>query len=56
MSDLTGDFNGLLKQHEAAPTGGAFSLDKIDDFLKEAYRIVSAFTPSGVGGPVEADA
>jgi hypothetical protein len=42
MADLTTAFNALLKDHEAAPTR-RFSVDTADEFLKEAYRIVSRF-------------
>ncbi|KAI0134952.1 hypothetical protein F4814DRAFT_5352 [Daldinia grandis] len=41
MTDLTPVFNGLLKQHEASTTKQSFSLDSLDDFLKEASRINS---------------
>ncbi|KAI1099346.1 hypothetical protein F4804DRAFT_322084 [Jackrogersella minutella] len=41
MTDLTPVFNGFLKQHEASVTRRSFSLDSLDDFLKEAYRINS---------------
>ncbi|KAI0021604.1 snare-complex protein syntaxin-18 N-terminus-domain-containing protein [Xylariomycetidae sp. FL0641] len=44
MTDITPLFNGFLKQHEAAPTKRAFSLESLDDFLKEAYRINSHIT------------
>jgi syntaxin 18 len=40
MSDLTPAFDGLLKQHEAPPTRGSFDIAQIDEFLKEAYKIV----------------
>jgi len=40
MLDLTPEFNALLKGHEARPTSGSYSPDQIDEFLKEAYRIV----------------
>ncbi|KAK3943258.1 hypothetical protein QBC46DRAFT_44008 [Diplogelasinospora grovesii] len=39
MADLTSAFNALLKAHEAPPTRKRFSVDEIDEFLKEAYRI-----------------
>lgn len=51
MTDLTTIFNGLLKQHEASPTRRTFSVDEIDDFLKEAYRIVSSASPLLLRGP-----
>ncbi|OTB01116.1 hypothetical protein M426DRAFT_323765 [Hypoxylon sp. CI-4A] len=41
MTDLSPIFNGFLKQHEASTTKRSFSLDALDDFLKEAYRINS---------------
>ncbi|KAI0546591.1 hypothetical protein F4679DRAFT_575398 [Xylaria curta] len=41
MTDITPAFNGLLKQHEAHSCGGSFSVDNLEDFLKEAYRINS---------------
>lgn len=40
MSDLTPAFNLLLKKHEAPAAKSTFSLDQVDEFLKEAYRIV----------------
>ncbi|RDW69600.1 T-snare protein-3 [Coleophoma cylindrospora] len=40
MTDLTPVFNELLKKHDARPTANpALSLENIDQFLKEAYRI-----------------
>ncbi|KAI1267033.1 hypothetical protein F5Y18DRAFT_425592 [Xylariaceae sp. FL1019] len=44
MTDITPAFNGLLKQHGAPSTSGRFSLDNIEEFLKEAYRINSHIT------------
>ncbi|KAI0150732.1 hypothetical protein GGR57DRAFT_471395 [Xylariaceae sp. FL1272] len=44
MTDITPAFNGLLKKHEAPSTRGRLSLDNIEDFLKEAYRINSHIT------------
>ncbi|KAI8631943.1 hypothetical protein F5Y19DRAFT_380952 [Xylariaceae sp. FL1651] len=44
MTDITPAFNGFLKQHEAPSTKGSFSLDNLEDFLKEAYRINSHIT------------
>lgn len=42
MTDLTPIFNGVLKSHEAASVRRkSFSVDNLDDFLKEAYKIVS---------------
>ena len=43
MTDLGPAFNGFLKKHEAPPLKpkGSFDLGKVDEFLKEAYRIVS---------------
>ncbi|KAI0416555.1 hypothetical protein F5X98DRAFT_375669 [Xylaria grammica] len=44
MTDITPAFNGYLKQHEAPSTKGAFTIDNLEDFLKEAYRINSHIT------------
>ncbi|KAI1205822.1 uncharacterized protein F4807DRAFT_253680 [Annulohypoxylon truncatum] len=44
MTDLTPVFNGFLRQHEASVATRSFSLDNLDDFLKEAYRINSHIT------------
>jgi hypothetical protein len=42
MTDLTPILNELLKSHDARPTANAsLTLQNIDEFLKEAYRIVS---------------
>ncbi|KAI1124668.1 hypothetical protein F5Y10DRAFT_280056 [Nemania abortiva] len=41
MTDITPAFNGFLKQHDAPSTKGRFSVDSLEDFLKEAYRINS---------------
>jgi hypothetical protein len=42
MTDITPEFNGLLKQREAPAAGRrSFSLDNLDEFLREAYKIVS---------------
>ncbi|KAK7751367.1 hypothetical protein SLS62_006623 [Diatrype stigma] len=42
MTDITPIFNGFLKGHEAPPARRkSFSLDNLDDFLKEAYKIRS---------------
>ncbi|KAI1748460.1 hypothetical protein F4782DRAFT_517210 [Xylaria castorea] len=41
MTDITPAFNGFLKQHEAPSCGWSFSVDNLEDFLKEAYRINS---------------
>lgn len=38
--DLTPTFNDLLQKRDAPPTRGKFSFDELEDFLKEAYRIV----------------
>lgn len=46
-ADLTPLFNELLQQQNAAPTARAVSLDAIEGFLKEAYRIVSLLKTSG---------
>ncbi len=40
MLNLTPTFNELLKKNEGAPTRKGYSLEEIDEFLKEAYRIV----------------
>ncbi|EOO03772.1 putative t-snare protein [Phaeoacremonium minimum UCRPA7] len=39
MSDLTEEFDLLLKQREAPPTRKSFSVDQIEEFLKKAYTI-----------------
>ncbi|XXG95098.1 hypothetical protein Hte_001358 [Hypoxylon texense] len=44
MTDITPLFNGFLKEHEASTAKYSFSLDSLDDFLKEAYRINSHIT------------
>ncbi|KAI1775739.1 hypothetical protein F4818DRAFT_414811 [Hypoxylon cercidicola] len=44
MTDLTPLFNGFLQQHEASTAKYSFSLDSLEDFLKEAYRINSHIT------------
>ncbi|KAI0429568.1 hypothetical protein F5Y09DRAFT_257295 [Xylaria sp. FL1042] len=44
MTDITPAFNGLLKQHGASPTKRSFTVDNLEDFLKEAYRINSHIT------------
>ncbi len=42
MAQLTAVFNDLLKQRESQPTRTKlFSVDNLDEFLKEAYRIAS---------------
>lgn len=38
--DLTSQFNELLRQKNAPPCKGKLSLDAVEGFLKEAYRIV----------------
>lgn len=38
--DITPAFNELLRRHNALETRQSFSVDEIDAFLKEAYRIV----------------
>ena len=40
MADLTKTFDSLLKGREAAPTKRP-STETADEFLKQAYRIVS---------------
>ena len=45
MTDLTPILNELLRSHDARPTADtSLSFQKIDEFLKEAYRIVSLIT------------
>ncbi|GAP91952.1 putative t-SNARE protein [Rosellinia necatrix] len=44
MADVTPAFNGFLKQHEVSRAKGSFSVDNLEDFLKEAYRINSHIT------------
>ncbi|KAI0965747.1 hypothetical protein F4678DRAFT_314169 [Xylaria arbuscula] len=44
MTDITPAFNGFLKQHGAASTEASFTVDNLEDFLKEAYRINSHIT------------
>ncbi|KAI1426630.1 hypothetical protein F5Y12DRAFT_272962 [Xylaria sp. FL1777] len=44
MTDITPAFNGFLKQHGAASTKASFTVDNLEDFLKEAYRINSHIT------------
>ncbi|RYP53321.1 hypothetical protein DL768_001678 [Monosporascus sp. mg162] len=40
MTDITPIFNGILKSHEAPPLSNrSFSVDNLDDFLQEAYKI-----------------
>ncbi len=45
MLDLTPAFNALLTKDGAPATTGSFSLDRVDEFLKEAYRIVCPARP-----------
>lgn len=40
MSDLTQTFDGLLKEREARPTRRSYHVNNINEFLKEAHRIV----------------
>lgn len=42
MTDLTPLFDEFLSAHSAPPTKRSFSVDKLDDFLREAYTIHSA--------------
>ncbi|KAI1160478.1 hypothetical protein F5B18DRAFT_506144 [Nemania serpens] len=44
MTDITPTFNVFLRQHDAPSTNGSFSVDNLEDFLKEAYRINSHIT------------
>ncbi len=39
-SDLTAEFNELLRKRNAAPATARVDIEKADSFLKEAYRIV----------------
>lgn len=50
MTALTASFNELLKQKEAPLAKTSFSVEELDEFLKEAYRIVgrSQITPCWV--------
>lgn len=41
MSDLTGALDELLRGDGVSTSKKSFSLEDIDEFLKEAYRIVS---------------
>jgi syntaxin 18 len=51
MSDLTPVLNELLKSHDARPTTRpSLSLKTIDEFLKEAYRIVRLRTSNPAHG------
>ena len=46
MTDLIPVLNELLKSRNAPPTANpTLSLQHIDEFLKEAYRIVSSGSP-----------
>lgn len=45
MTDLTPIFSDLLKSHNARLAKPSLSLQNVDEFLKEAYRIVSAMCP-----------
>jgi len=41
MTDITPDFNVELKQRNATPVlAHRYSIDRLDEFLKEAYTIV----------------
>jgi hypothetical protein len=41
MADITAVFNTALKTHNAPPvTSHRYSIDRLDEFLKEAYSIV----------------
>lgn len=50
--DITAQFNELLQQHSAPPVVNKVSLDDIDSFLKEAYRIVSLGQPGMLFEPI----
>lgn len=42
MTDLTPGFNVILKSRNAPPViAYRYSIDRLDEFLKEAYSIVS---------------
>lgn len=42
MTDITPDLNAALKSRNATPViKHRYSLDQLDEFLKEAYSIVS---------------
>jgi hypothetical protein len=45
MSNLTPTFNELLEQRDAPPAQRSFNVDNINNFLKEAYRIVRRTRP-----------
>ena len=41
MTDLTPVFNEALRAHDALPVSShRYSIDRLDEFLKEAYNIV----------------
>lgn len=43
MADITAVFNTALKAHNAPPvTSHRYSIDRLDEFLKEAYSIVGS--------------
>jgi len=43
MTDLTPDFNLVLRSKEATPVlAHRYSIDRLDGFLQEAYSIVGA--------------
>lgn len=49
MTDLTPVLNELLKGHDARPTADpSLTLQNIDEFLKEAYKIVSLLCNFGI--------
>lgn len=51
MTDLTPVLNELLKSQGARPIANpTLSLQNVDEFLKEAYRIVSLDMPGAVRG------
>lgn len=48
MADLTIIFSEMLKRHNGAPPNGlSLSTKSIDEFLKEAYRIVRGLASNG---------
>lgn len=48
--DLSASFNDLLQAHKAPPIQRRLGLDHLEEFLKEAYRIVREFSwiPSAI--------
>lgn len=46
MTDLTPILNELLKSYEAPLAGKTLTVQHIDHFLEEAYKIVSPESPT----------